>query len=300
MSQPIVTGVARQSVLVDLSIRIYTGRRLDRSTQEEVQHAKGAASRRAASVYKSLFAECKELDAITKIQSAARLTHYKMTMPWSDNGSRLLPILALQNYQTRMNEFRDEFDILVGRFLDRYDTLVAAAAFQLGALFNRDEYPTREKVRSRFAFDVALTPLPTAGDFRIEAESELQRDLIEQYEARTQRMVEAAQRDAWTRLHTALTHMVERLTDKEDGKKNRIFDTLVSNPTELCALLTAFNITNDPALERARVQLENILAGTSADELRKYPDARADVKQRVENILSQYDWGTIDDEEDAA
>lgn len=298
MSQPIVTGVARQSVLVDLSIRTYTGRRLDRSTQEEVQHAKGAASRRAASVYKSLFAECKELDAILKLQATARTTHYKMTLPWSDNGSRLLPILALQGYQDRMGQFRAEFDDLVGRFLDKYDTLIAAAAFQLGALFDRTEYPTREKVASKFALEVSLTPLPTAGDFRIDAEASVQQDIIAQYEARAASMVERAQRDAWTRLHTVLTHMAERLTDGEDGKRQRIFDSLVSNPTELCGLLTALNVTNDPALERARVQLENLLAGTSADELRKFPDARADVKQGVEKILSQFDWGQIDDDAD--
>lgn len=296
MSHTIVTGVARQSVLVDLSIRTYAGRKQDKATQEEVTAAKGAKSRRAASVYKSLFAECPELDAINKLQARVRTMHYKRTLPWSDNGSRLLPIAALQGYQDMMGQFRADFDTLVGRFLDRYDTLVAAAAFQLGTLFDRSEYPTRSQVARKFAMEVTISPLPTAGDFRVEAEAELQRDLIEQYEERTRALVESAQRDAWTRLHTALTHMADRLTDSPDGKKNRIFDTLVDNPRELCDLLTSFNVTGDPALEKARVQLENVLLGTSAEELRKYPEERAHVKSKVSAILSQFDWGMVEDD----
>jgi hypothetical protein len=298
MSQTIITGVARGSVLVDLTIRTYTGRKQDKSTQEEVQHAKGAASRRAASVYKSLFAECRELDAITKFQASVRTAHYKLTLPWADKGSRLLPIRGLQSYQDRMNMYRAEFDTLVARFLDRYDLLVAAAAFQLGTLFDRSEYPTREKVASKFSIDVSLSPLPTAGDFRIDAEADLQRDLMQQYEEQATQRVVAAQRDAWNRLHTTLKHMADRLTD-EDGKKNRIFDTLIDNPRELCGLLTMLNVTNDPALERARVQLENLIEGTSVSELRKFPDERAHVKSKVEGLLSQFDWGTIDDDAEA-
>lgn len=291
-----LAGIARAGVLVDLCIRTYSGRKQDKSTQEEVQHAKGATSAHAASVYKSLFADCPELHDIIKFQAKVRDTHYKLTMPWSDNGSRLLPILGLQNYKARMDAYQGEFDALVQRFLDRYDTLVAAAAFKLGALFNRNDYLLREQVQRKFSMAVTFSPLPTSGDFRIDAERDIQESLIRDYEERAASLVEQAQREAWTRLHKSLTHLAERLTDK-DSKRPRIYDSLVTNPLELCSLLTTFNVTNDPALERARVQLEQVMLGTSADDLRKFPDARADVKDKVQNILSQFDWGPIEGDE---
>jgi hypothetical protein len=47
------------------------------------------------------------------------------------------------------------------------------------------------------------------------------------------------------------------------------------------------------------VQLENLIEGTSVSELRKFPDERAHVKSKVEGLLSQFDWGTIDDDAEA-
>ena len=61
-----VAGVARAAMLVDLQISLYSGRKQDKATQAEVTQSKSAKSSKAASVYKSLFAECAELDAITK------------------------------------------------------------------------------------------------------------------------------------------------------------------------------------------------------------------------------------------
>jgi hypothetical protein len=294
-SSTALSGIARSSVLVDLRIRSYTGRRQDKTTQEEVTVSKGAASRRAASVYKSLFADCKELEAITSVQTRARAKHYTMTLPWSDTGSRLLPIAGLRTYKDAMADLQTEFDAAVQAFLVKYDTLVAAAAFQLGTLFDRSEYPKRHEVAARFSLTVEYTPLPTSGDFRIDAENDIQTALMQEYDARTTALVTKTQRDAWTRLHETLTHLVSRLSDKDEGKRNRIFDTLVTNPLELCGLLTAFNITNDPALEAARVELEKVMMGTSAEELRKSPDERAHVKRSAEQILSAFDWSIVAD-----
>lgn len=294
----IVTGVARAGLLVDLTIRTYNGKKQDKAVQEEVQHAKGAASKRATSVYKSLFAECKELDDVIKFAMRVRMTHYTLTLPWSDNGARLLPIRGMKAYKAKMDDCQAEFDTLVERFLDKYDTLIAAAAFQLGTMFNRADYPLRSQVARRFSMAVSFSPLPTSGDFRIDAEAETQQDLISQYEQRAQELVVNAQRDAWTRLHKSLTHIAERVTDEDGGKRKRIYDSLVTNPLELCSILSDLNVTNDPALERARKQLEDLMMGTSAKELRDHADARVEVKEKVQNILSQYDWGTIDDDAD--
>jgi len=290
-----MAGIARSAVLVDFTMRVFTGRRRDRVTQDEVTAAKNAKSKRAASVSKSLFADCAELDAIIKHQAQVRKLHYKLTLPWADGGARLLPIVSQMRYAQTMDAARSEFDTLVTRFLDRYDTLVAASAFNLGELFDRSEYPTRNRVSRQFAIAVSYSPLPLAGDFRIDAESDIQKHLISQYEERATSAVAAAQRDAWTRLHTELKHIVDRLTDK-DGKKNKIFDSLLTNPLELCGLLTAFNVTNDPALEVARRRLENTLMGVTTDDLRKSADARVEVRTTVAQILADNDWSMIDDD----
>ena len=292
-----IAGIARAAMLVNLNISVYSGRKQDKRTQDEITTSKGSGSKRAASVYKNLFAECKELDDITKFQARVRAEHYRLTMPWDDTGTRLLPTQALMEYKLTMNRYNAEFDRLVEAFLDKYDTLVAAAAFQLGTLFERSEYPLRGHVARRFSFDTTMMPLPTSGDFRLDIEAEVQQELIDQYETRVARQLAAANQDAWRRLHEVLTRMSTRLTVHEDGKKSVFRDTTVTNAEELCDLLTKLNVTNDPALEKARQQLEAALQGITPKDLRESEGTRTLTKQKVDTILSAFDWGMTDDDE---
>jgi len=286
-----IAGVARAAMLVDLNIAIYSGRKQDRTTQAEVTLAKGSGSKKAASVYKNLFAECKELDAITKFQARARSEHYRLTMPWNDRGARLLPTASLLDYKQVMNRYQSEFQLLVDAFLIKYSTLVAAAAFQLGTLFDRAEYPDAAQVARRFRMDIAFVPLPTSGDFRLDVESAVQRELMEQYDRRLAEQLASATKDSWDRLYEALQRLSERLTVGEDGKKKIFHDTIVTGAVDLCELLTAMNVTQDPQLESARRKLQEVLLGVTPKELREEDGTRVLTKQKVDQILSAFDWG---------
>jgi hypothetical protein len=87
-----------------------------------------------------------------------------------------------------------------------------------------------------------------AGDFRLDIESDVQRELVEKYESRLAAQVAAAQQDAWTRMYDALTRLKDRLTLTEDGKRKVFHDTTVTNAQDLCDLLTQLNVTNDPTM----------------------------------------------------
>lgn len=289
-----IAGVARSAMLVDLNISVYTGRKQDKQSQSDVLAKNSAQSKKAASVYKNLFAECKELDDIVKFQARARAAHYRWTIPWNDHGARLLPTKALMDYKADMNRYQAEFDRLVELFLDKYDTLVAAAAFQLGALFDRSEYPERSQVAKRFRMDLSMFPLPTSGDFRLDIEAEVQRELVAQYERKLEQQLTQANQDLWERLHAALTRLSDRLTTDENGKHRRFHDTTVTGALELCDLLGTLNVTGDAKLESARCQLAQVLSGVEANELRKHEGQRTDTKQKVDAILEAYDWSFDD------
>lgn len=289
-----VAGIARAAMLVDLQISIYSGRKQDKRTQAEVTTSKGANSKRAASVYKSLFADCTELDAITKFQARARAEHYRLTLPWNDYGARLLPTKALLDYQQAMGRYQAEFDRLVGAFLDKYDTLVAAAAFQLGTLFERDEYPDRDQVAKKFRMETSFTPLPTSGDFRLDIENEVQQELVDKYEKRITEQIAAANQDSWTRLYEALKRLSDRLVIDEDGKKKVFHDTMVTGALELCELLDQLNVTGDTSLTKASRQLEAVLSGVTPKELREEDGTRITTKQKVDEILAAFEWGVGD------
>lgn len=294
-----IAGVARAAMLATMKISLYSGRKKDSRTQAEVVAAKHSKSSRAASVYKSLFADCSELEAITKFQARARARHYALTLPWDDQGARLLPTTALLDYQAEMVRYQTEFERLVQVFLDKYDTLVAAAAFQLGTLFDRAEYPKRDAVAKQFRFEVVYAPLPISGDFRLDIEAEVQDDLVRKYEARMSAQLSAAQQDAWTRVYEALVRFKDRLTLNEDGTRKIFHETMVTNTQELCEVLAHLNVTKDPALDKARAQLVNLVDTVDVKELRKEEGARLLTLQGVNQILDAFDWGVEDEDENA-
>jgi hypothetical protein len=87
--------------------------------------------------------------------------------------------------------------------------------------------------------------------------------------------------------------MSEKLTDKgseDEQKKTRYHDTLITNATSLCGLLTHLNVTNDPKLEQARRQLEQTMLGADIDSIKESPEVRASMKSKVDAILSQFEW----------
>lgn len=293
----IMSGIARSSLLVDLSLSVYSGRKQDTTTRDEVTASKGAKSKRAASVYKSLFADCKELDDIIKFQAKLRAANYKYTKPWFDSGVRMLPATLLQQHQDLMYDHEKEFWELVDKFLDKYDTLVASAAFQLGSLFNRNEYPTRSQVKRKFAFHITYTPMPTSGDFRLDIENAAQAELARKYEESMQQMMQRAAQDSWEKMHGVLSRLAKQLGPRDD-KRGKIYDSLLAGTHELCDLLKHFNVTQDPKLERMRVELLNVIDGVTTDALRKEEDTRLVVHQRVQDLLAQHDWGITDDDDE--
>lgn len=287
MDANVVSKLSSSAVLVNLSLSVWSGRKLDKRVSQEVDEAKSTKTR-AGNYHKNLLAGTEKLDAITKVSGAARTWHYNVTQPWSDNGARILNAAQMFDYKARLNEFEQEFRARVNDFLDDYDNLVSAAAFQLGDLFNREEYPTREQIESKFDFSYTIEPLPESGDFRIEIGEEGLRELEAHYQQAIERRVETAMRDAWDRLRDVLTKMSERLTDDTDGKRKIFRDSLVENAHELCNLLKHFNVNSDVQLEAIRADLAKALTNVDASTLRESDELRASTKRKVDELLGKF------------
>jgi hypothetical protein len=99
-----------------------------------------------------------------------------------------------------------------------------------------------------------------------------------------------AMREPWDRLHEMLIGISEKLTDAEGEGKKRYHDTLITNPIELCGLLTKLNVTNDPKLEEARRQLELVMIGADIEDIKEHADSRVELKSKVDDILKRFEW----------
>ena len=293
-------SIASSAMLVELSISSWTARKLDKKVSSEVDVAKNTKVS-AVNVNKNLMAGTGVLESILKYASGARTWHLSQTLPWSDNGSRLLPMSNFMAYKQQLNVLQDNYNALVDKFIEAYPNLVIAAAFQLGDLFDRAEYPEVHTLKKRFKFQYNFFPVPTANDFRIDIGEDAKAEIIANCDLAYQERLDNAMRDAWARLHDCLTRMSDRLqydqvpSDDPNSHgtalKPRIFrDSLMDNAVELVGMLKHLNITQDPKLELARAELEASIKGYDVSDLRESYTAREAVKQKVDNILSKFNF----------
>ncbi len=308
-----VITIASAAMIGNLNISSWEARIQDKATKEEVLATKGARSKRAASVSKHLFSECPALDAIKALRGEAYLWFRKETMPWDDNGGRLITTKRYLQTMDQAAKYEQRFNALVNAFLGVYQTEISKQAFENGALFDRSEYPSEDEVRAKFRFALNVSPVPTSGDFRVDIGHEAAKQLAEQYERLAAERMSAALAEPWQRIKDQVLWVKERMeavlaydpdaveeqpvTDP-DGKvidikitkkrRPKLYDSMLENGLELCKTLSDFNITNDPRLEEARRELEAALTRIDMDSLKESPELQKATKTAMQDILDRF------------
>jgi hypothetical protein len=281
-------SISASAVLVELNISVWPASKIDREVTSQV-NANASAHKDASQTKKNLFAGTSLRADIEKFAARVRLYNNQHTLPWADKGERMLPTKLFMESKQTMNGYERTFNMLCDNFFDEYETLVRDAQVNLGSLYKAEDYPPLEEVRSKFAFRWIIKPLPEAGDFRLDIPANDLEEMRLAYEAQYSEKLAEAMRTPWERLHEVLLSMSKKLEDSGDSKK-RYHDSLISNPLELCDLLTKLNVTNDPKLEDARRQVELAMLGTDIEEVKEDATVRESLKSKVDAILDRFDW----------
>ncbi len=282
-------SIASSAMLVELSITGWTARKLDKKVSAEIDVSKGTQTQ-AGNYHKNLLAGTGVLDTITKYAANARAWNISQTLPWSDSGLRLLPVSNFITYKEQLNKLEENYNALVSKFIDAYPNLVTAAAFQLGNLFDRTEYPDADKIIHKFKFSYNFFPVPQSGDFRVDIGEDAKQEIALSCQHAYEDRLNNAMSESWQRLHKCLSNISERLTLNDDGSHKVFRDSLVENAHELIDLLKHLNITKDPKLEQARQELSNAILHHDADSLRGNLQAKHAVKHQVDSILSKFNF----------
>ena len=281
------------ALLVELSVSQWTARKLDRSVSDELVANKHAMDKGAARVNKHLLAGRNELEVITKFVTETRSYVYDNTLPWSDSGIRLLPSAKFMEFNAEMQSREDKFYGLVTEFVTVYPSLITAQAMALGNMFKRDDYPQPHDIEHRFRFSTNYMPVPASGDFRVDIGNDAQAELQKKLASLADERVEHAMKDIKTRLAEHLKRMSDRLTvDYINGEAvpRKFHDSLLEGAHDLCDMVDALNIINDPQLADARKALKQAIGGIDVKDLRKDIPTRTDIKAQVDDVLSKFNF----------
>ena len=282
-------SISSSALLVELNISVWPASKLDREITDKV-NSDASAVRGASQTKKNLFAGTSLRKDISDFAARVRLYHNKHTLPWADKGERMLPTALFMDYKQTINGFEQTFNMMCQNFFIEYPRLVIEAPTNLGSMYKAEDYPELTDVKLKFGFRRAVKPVPEAGDFRLDIPAHDLDEMREEFLKQQNNKLAEAMREPWDRLHEMLVGISDKLTDVEGDSKKRYHDTLISNPIELCSLLTKLNVTNDPKLEEARRQLEMTMLGADIEDLKGHAPARVELKSKVDEILKRFDW----------
>ena len=283
-------SITSSAVLVEMNISVWTANKLDKGATDAVLLSNGATVADAAQVRKNLMAGTTLRKSIADYAAGCRLWHNMRTLPWADKGPRILPTSLFLDYKQELNIRRDTFLGMTEEFRTNYPSLMQTAANYMGSLHNPDDYPSVEEVMGKFGFKVVFSPVPESGDFRLDIPQQELDEVKQGYDAAFDTRLAEAMQTPWNQLHKMLSSMSDKLAEGDEEAKRRWHDTFLTNAQDMCAMLTHLNITKDPKLEAARRQLETAMLGADIDDIKENEGTRADLKVKLDAILSGYEW----------
>lgn len=284
--------LSERAMLASLHISSWSGMMLDREITDEVNDAYKAD--KAAGRYNKRLVASKFLAEISTAENNARKAHRILTLPWEDDGTRVLASMGYLNYTSTMKEKQYKVRDAVKAFLepDNVKAVIADGKIRLGKMFDEADYPGLETLTAKFGFDVEIKPMPVAGDFRAQLSDASTKAIVKDIERRSNERLNAAMNDVFNRVTEVVGHMTEKLreyTPAKDGNKAQgtIRDSVVYNIHQLAELLPTLNITDDPRIELLRKQMLEELVEHSPEIIRADAKVRQATINKADKLLKK-------------
>jgi len=285
-------SLASSAVLVSVDISVWSATKQDRGISDEVTTAKNA-DKSAGRYVKNLLANHPKHKAVVNYRQTVYNWLQRRTYRWNQS-QNLLPSVDVPKFKQEYHEHQIAFHALVDSLTSDYDSIVSDMAFKQGTMFNRDDYPTKEQVHSKFSLNLYVSEVPM-NDFRCGIAQDIADDLFNTYKSQSARIIESIaqeQSERMVEVMESISHCCGVDESEVNGevrtKRRKIYDTTIQKALEMCESFKRFNLNNDSGLEEARASLEKVLRGVKAEDIRDSDAVRHHVKEGIDDILSKF------------
>lgn len=277
------------AMLVHVKISVWDSTKTDRKVMEDVKHlhnARGDVGR----VMKNMLAGVDQpLKTVRSAYAAVRSRHYELTLPWvSDHGqdrktgARLLCHPLLSRYLSELGQLERLASDALEEFIPQYPAMIQNAQPNLGGMFREEDYPSIEEVRSRFRIYKDFEPIPDGTGFKGLPKGLLERLSLHLHERQQSQMAQA-QASMWLAARERISHLIERLADEDTKFK----EASVRQVRELVSLLPGWNLAKDPRVAEIAKDIDQMLGGVEAVDLRKDTSLRVSVVEEARRIADK-------------
>ena len=275
VKKPAAPALSQRGLLVQVTLRQWGARKLDKQATETVVKTHQTDTT-AGGYTKKLLPNAAELQAVNLAAGQIRKYFHDNTLPWMSDGSRIISAKNHLKFMTEIRKMVAEFETHAKNFEDAYPSLQAQAQKTLGGLYRPGEYPSHAEIRGKFKCEVNVMPLPDVKDFRVEV-SEAEK---KQFVAKMKEVESEAMKSVYDRVQNVVRAAAEKLAEPDAVFRN----SLLENVKEMCAILPALNISEDPKLEATRKELEKLVAGYDVENLRTDKTERSDAAKRLKAV----------------
>jgi hypothetical protein len=253
-----MTHITEKAMMVHVCISQWSGRKLDKGASRDLADMKKAQAG-LARVYKDLV-KSEHLDRFRQCGGQMRGLVYELTMPWLDGGTRVLPNMLMDKFISEYRDIKAAADAAANRFAAEYAHARKRAEQELGDLFNENDYPPVELIRSKFAIRLTRLPIPvSSNDVRLSDE--------EDHIVTLTKSVDVA-------VFHRLGQMAQRLIKAAGREDSTVRESLIEYVHDMIEIVPKLNITDNPEIAKIVITLKKELSGLTREGLKDDPAVR--------------------------
>jgi len=285
ISPNVVRSLGEKAMVSRLSISKFGNQKFDRKISRETNIRLGAEADSGRYNKPLVNRKAPAMVRVTKTYGLLRKYHSDYTIPYDDNGGRLLAATHYTDFCRDLRGYIEAFEQASRDFIDAWDRLVDEAEKKhLGSrVFKRSEYPTKDELKDMFGVRHSFEVVPSGGnayDIRDISDDDRER-IAKAIDTQVGEKLQDSMREPWKRLHDAVARVVDTLSDPEKG----FHKTMITKLVDLVNVMPALNIGEDPNLDSLTNDIRNSLVHFDITDLKSDKYYRQDAAADAQKIL---------------
>jgi len=224
-----------------------------------------------------------DLQGIFDAENIAKRAHAKYTLPWFDDGVRILPIAMLDKYSKAIDEAKTAYDEAVKGFIGRWEDIMVSNKERLKEMYNELDYPSKESAAVGFRISTRSLPIPDKDDFRIDASDTVVNGFKNQYVKDMKEYEDNANSALAKRLGDSMASIIKKLSTAD----KKITDNALAKLFDMIQDLKGLNIMGDKNIAAAISDIEKNFVKETAEVFNANPEFRAKKKEAALSIVGK-------------
>lgn len=224
--------------------------------------------------------------AVTAIKSQTTAFWRGITLPYPQEGVRLIRQSDVALFEERMQDFKMQLGAAVANLQLEYETIKEKAREKLGSLYNPQDYPAN--LDGVFAISWEYPPIEPP-QYLLQFNPQLYEQERGKIQRRFEDAVTMAEQAFAEELSGLVSHLIERLTEEPGGKKKAFHASTIENFKEFYENFQRMNVRSNAQLETLIAQANDLVSGVNPADLRKDQELKTTLRAQMSELKTSLD-----------